>query len=524
MTLNLRRARLVIPGLLIGLVGLSACGGNGGSSDGEFQESSGPIDTSATLNRAEVFVATTLDPHQTPGESSLLVAALSYVYDQLFVVNSQAQPEGRLVTEWTTSEDGLTLSLQLRDDVTFRDGTPLDAAAVKVNLDRARTVESPVVKDEMAPVSKVTVTGDYSLDLTLSSPTPAIPFILAGGAGYIMNPALIKNGDPATETDGSGAYSVTEFSPGEKIVYTRDNEDYWDKAAMNFATVNVTAIPDPSALVNALRGGNVDIGSLQGHQIAGMENTPGMHIVQSYPSFFTELFLNPDIKPLDDVRVRQAINYAYDREEITDVMFPGSKPLWQNAPEGLPGYDPELEGLYPHDPAKARELLAEAGYPNGVDLGEVLVNVAMPEGLETILQEQFKEAGIQITTRRLSNSEVGAAWLEGKNAGYIGYSSYGLEFSQGSVVRWRSNQPSEMPQEFTDLLAAASDGRLSPEERAAGYAKVNRFLVEGAYSANLVQLLPQWVVSDKIVGFDPKTVDYGNTFGAYYMRYLGKTK
>ena len=510
-----RRSTRVSTRIVVALLTLAlaaACGSGGTTND--------TPDVDGVVNTANVISTETLDPHMISNELVYFLSAPYLAYDQLFVLGPDGLPDGRLVENWSVSDDGLRVTMQLRDDASFRDGTPLDAQVVTANLERARTLESPLVKAQMSPVAAVEAIGEYEVAVSLARPTSVLPFLLSGGAGYIMNPVLWENGDPATQTDGSGAYSVESFTPREGVTYVRDRDDYWDADAGRYASLVHRAIPDATALANAFASGQVDLGQMQPNEVASLAKNSDVTLNQADLAYGVDLYLNFTGGPLENRTVRQALNHAYDRAAIVDVMFPGSEPRWQQAREGLPGFDPELENLYPYDVERAKELLAEAGFPDGVDVGEVLVSSVLPQGLEDIVREQLAAAGIRITTRRVDSLQAYQFWNEGNSAGLIAYSPYGLEYSLGASSRWNSLQFGDMPAEFSELLAASSDSSLSDEQRDAEYRKVSAYLAEQALSAPLVWINYPWPTSDRVIDFDPATTNYNRNLGPHDYRHI----
>ncbi len=386
-----RTLRLAAAVAAVGL--LAACG----SSESGGSGNSGVPNPDASLSTGWTTGITSLDPHLATSEIASFRFGLNMIYDRLFTVKADGTVDGMLVDNFSYSEDGRGLVLDLREDATFRDGSPVDGNVVKVNLDRARTLDSPSVKSRMAPVTDVTVTGPYQVTLTLAEPTDTMPYVLAEMSGFIMHPDLIANGDPATETNGSGAYSVESFAPGEQLTIVRDRTDYWDTEAAQIAKLEYKAISDTQAFTNAMAGAQIELGQFLPGTVTAVEDRRGLTTVDVPTGIGVELFLNRNMAPLDDVKVRQAINHAYNRDVIVEALYPGSEARHQYSRTGLPGYDAALEETYSYDPEKAKQLLAEAGHPNGVDLGEVIiVNVVTP-GVADVLQEQFAEAGIKIT-------------------------------------------------------------------------------------------------------------------------------
>ncbi|MBF6207387.1 hypothetical protein IU483_25350 [Streptomyces gardneri] len=512
MTKHLRSAVRRISLILLALT-LAACG----SAERGVNRT---LDPGATLNTANMISTETLDPHMIQNELVYLLSAPYLAYDQLFVLGPDGAPQGRLVEKWSVSEDGLRVTMKLREDASFRDGSSLDAAVVVANLERARTLPSPLIKSQMAAVVGSEVTAPYEVVVTLGGPTPVLPYLLAGGAGYIMNPVLFREGDPATQTDGSGAYRVESFTPRERVSYVRDRDDYWDREAGKFARLVHRAIPDATALANAFAARQADIGQMQPNEVSSLTRRSDITLHRVGAAYAMDLYLNFTEGPLIDQKVRQAVNHAYDRRAVVDVMFPGSEPRWQQARAGLSGFDPALEEIYPYDVERARALLTEAGYPGGVELGEVLVSSSAPQGLEDLLTQQLAAAGIKITTRRVDALQAYQFWNQGRNAGMIAYASYGMEYSLGASYRWKLRQPGTMPAEFTTLLTAAADSRLPDAERDKGYRKVSDYLARQALSAPLVWVSYPWPTSDRVIGFDPATTNYNRNVGPHDFRHV----
>lgn len=132
----------------------------------------------------------------------------------------------------------------------------------------------------MEPVTEVAASAPYEVTLTLSSPTDLMPYQLAGMSGMIMHPDLIANADPNMEANGSGAYSVESWAPGEKLVLVRDRDDYWDADAAQVARIEHTAIADFQAFTNAVAGGQIDIGQFQPGNVAAVEGRQGLNTVR----------------------------------------------------------------------------------------------------------------------------------------------------------------------------------------------------------------------------------------------------
>lgn len=508
----------------VACVAVAALVSSCGSSDSSAAAGQGEVDTSATLSVGLTQAVNTLDPHMATSDLASFRFGLNNIYDRLFTVDHEGEARGMLVTDWIYSDDGSRVVFTLREDASFRDGTPLDAAVVKANLDRARTLESPVVNRSLSAISEVTATGPYEVTAALNEPTNQLPYTLAGVAGLIMNPVLFENGDPGMTTDGSGAYSVESWAPGEKLVLVRDRDDYWDADAAKPARIEYTGIPDFQAFTNAVAGGQIDIGQFQPGNVAAVEGRNGLVTVPVDSGVGMEIAINRDAKPLDDLRVRQALNHALDRDMITEALYPDSRVRWQFAPEGLPGFDESLEEIYPYDPEKAKALLAEAGHPDGIDLGEVAVSSATTPGLVDVIQEQFAASGIRFEPRVLDGVEVYTQFASGTFPMLIAFSSYGLSLPAGLNTRAGATQnPAGTTPEYDALLDQVTDSTRTDDERSASAVDLNRYLTEDAWGVPIVWITYPWVMSDKVGNFSTE-MDYATSWGPFDLRYLTVTE
>ncbi|NMM89123.1 hypothetical protein B2J88_33070 [Rhodococcus sp. SRB_17] len=508
----------------VACVAVAALVSSCGSSDSSVAAGQGEVDTNTTLSVGWTVAVSTLDPHMATTELASFRFGLNNIYDRLFSVDYEGKAHGMLATDWTYSDAGTQLVLTLREDASFRDGTPLDARVVKSNLDRARTLESPIVKRSLSAISDVTVSGPYEVTVNLTTPTDQLPYILAGVAGVMMNPTLFENGDPGNSADGSGAYSIESWVPGEKLTLVRDRNDYWDAAAAKPARIEYAGIPDFQAFTNAVAGGQIDIGQFQPGNVAAVKGRPGLVTVPVDSGVGMEISINRNVKPLDDLRVRQALNHAIDRNTITEALYPGSRVRWQFVPEGLPGFDKNLEEIFPYDPKKAKALLAEAGYPNGIDLGEVAVSSSTTPGLADVVQKQFAESGIRFEPRVLESLEVYSQFASGRYPLMVGFSSYGISFAAGLNLRSGPNQnPAGLTPEYETLIAAVTDSRRTEEERTASKVKLNTYLTQEAWGIPIEWTTYSWVMSDKVGNFSAE-LDYATTWGPVDMRYLTITK
>ncbi|WP_405010027.1 ABC transporter substrate-binding protein [Kitasatospora sp. NBC_01539] len=335
----------------------SACSGSGVTASGAGGR---------TITIATPSALPDLDPYScTGGQDQTILGA---TYDTLLRLASDGSFQPSLATSWRY-ESPVRFTLRLREGVTFADGTPLDAEAVKRNLDRASLSGGAATANFAAAVRSIATEGPTGIALTLHQPYPDLPAVLAGCTGMIVNPErLITPETLASAMDGSGPYVYDAAgSDGTRYVFHR-RKGYWDQDSYPFENAVFQVIPDIEAGYDALAAGRVDVAAgpsttLPGTGAAAIRGQDVEYLVNLLDREGTR------VPALKDVRVRRALNQAVDRAAINTTFFGGTgRPTAQVVPPGAPGYDAALDGAYPHDVAKAKQLLVQAGYPNGFTL------------------------------------------------------------------------------------------------------------------------------------------------------------
>jgi peptide/nickel transport system substrate-binding protein len=302
-----------------------------------------------------------------------------------------------LATEWAYNDDHTVLTMDLRDDVTFSDGEKFDADAAKANLDHFKSANGPDAA-QAGSISAVDVVDEDTIDIRLASADPALEYYLSQAPGLMGSPKALGTEEIKTVPVGSGPYVLDAKSSvnGSQFVYTA-NEDYWNKGLQKFSKVTIKVLTDVTARTNALVSGQVDAALLDaknGKQADGA----GLELV-SFPVDWQGLFLfdrdGTNAPALADVRVRQAINYAFDRETMLEQLSLGHGEVTaQIFGKTTDAYLPELDDAYAYDPAKAKSLLAEAGYADGFDL--TIPVLPGTEAIMAMLQQQMADVGITI--------------------------------------------------------------------------------------------------------------------------------
>jgi peptide/nickel transport system substrate-binding protein len=362
-----RRGRLtlacaVLAGSLLLVAMLASCGGTSTTGGSPAAGASG------ILRLASWMTVSTWDPRASTSNEVLYLANL---YEPLLYANppGSAEPFAPcLATSWGISKDGLTWTFHLRQGVKFHDGTPFNAAAVKYSIEATLKLDQGVAY-LWYPVKKITTPDEYTVKITTSYPAALDRVATAMYGAWIFSPTT-KGKSPkwwnTPNEAGTGPYILVSYKPNEELVFKR-NPDYWGGwKTGQFDQVVVKTVSEPATQRQMLEAGEVDYADgLSRDAIPAMENNPAVKIVQMHSIQNEVLMFNTQRKPLDNVRVRQALSYALPYQDILEAATNGYGQLSQGPlPRDLYPHDASL-GQYTYDLTKAKQLLSEAGYPNG---------------------------------------------------------------------------------------------------------------------------------------------------------------
>jgi peptide/nickel transport system substrate-binding protein len=319
------------------------------------------------------------------------------VFDTLLQKNASGEIEPWLATEWEYNADNTVLTLTLRDDVTFTDGSKLDGAAVVASLERFRDGTSPqaatLAGKEFAAPDATTVT------ITQPAPDPSLVNLLSIAPGLIEAPSSFESSDVATNPVGSGPYILDTASSvtGTTYNYTA-NPDYWNKDAVKYQNLTINVLEDPTATLNAIKAGELNGAKIADNNTISEVEGAGWTIESNELDFQGLLLLDRagTMAPeLADVKVRQAINMAFDREALLQSLQTGYGTVTEQVfPATSVAYDASLDDTYAYDPDGAKELLAEAGYPNGFTLN-MMSTPAFQQTFDLVAQ-QLSDIGITV--------------------------------------------------------------------------------------------------------------------------------
>ncbi|MDH3682616.1 MAG: ABC transporter substrate-binding protein, partial [Acidimicrobiia bacterium] len=275
-----------------------------------------------TLRVAHQFPPISLDPHT--GSSGADHQTLYSLYDRLvhFKFDSLEFTPG-LATSWEFTDD-TTLVMNLREGVTFHDGTPFNAEAVAYNVDRVQNHPNTKVPADLASIESVEIIDDLTVQLNLNRPDSGVVGILSDRAGMMVSPTAAEAAEEKqlnTNPVGTGPFKLAEYSEGDRLLVER-NEDYWQEGLPYLDEIEWLFSGGEQAALNGLRAGDVDVALTirDFSQVASLESEPGIKTIRS-PSLHTDgCYINDEVAPWDDVRVRQAWSHAMDRDTLADVF------------------------------------------------------------------------------------------------------------------------------------------------------------------------------------------------------------
>ena len=346
------------------------------------------------------------------------------IFDELTAVAADGSTGPKLAKSWKNTSP-TTWTFSLRPGIKFSNGEALDAAAVKATLDWLLTTEGAATvmgKDAVKVYTQVNVIDDVTVEIQTVAPDPITPkrmsffSIVAPGAwadkglaGFAKNP------------EGSGPYKIVEFKPGSALAVA--NEGSWTKRA-DVDRIEYTVLPEPSARVAAIISDQVDIDVLTARDAFPQLKSAGVNIF-SYPAGRTLGITIVSTKggPFADVRVRQAANYAVNKEAMIEAVYGGDgRPASQSATSNAFGFNPGVRP-YPYDPDKARALLAEAGYTEPVEMEVQAITTSTERALiyQAAVQD-LNNAGF----KAVLISQTFPDWLKHWLAGSWPYEAFGF--------------------------------------------------------------------------------------------------
>lgn len=337
------------------------------------------------------------------------------IYDTLVTWTYESlEARPGLAKSWKFT-DPKTLVLELREGVVFHDGALFNAEAVKVNLDRSRSAEFSNIRADLGSVDQVTVDGEHVVTLHLKEADTALPLILSDRAGMMVSPkALAANGNRVDRHPvGAGFMQFVKWDDGSQVVLTA-NPQYYERAGSNLGGITLKIMTDSATRLRSVQSGQAALAyALNGRQLPLLKKMPKLRAVTGPTLYCYQLYLNLSRKTLADKRVRQALNLAVDRETFVKGALAGAgEAAYMNLPINHWAYDPKTAELYKtSNPDRAKALLKEAGYPDGVTYQIAGYNDQSSVQMQEIIQHQLNSAGIHARFVTGTIAEMSAAYF-----------------------------------------------------------------------------------------------------------------
>jgi peptide/nickel transport system substrate-binding protein len=371
--------RLVTLTMVMALLA-AACGGGDTGSDDATTTTAG--DTGADDRPAELV---TTHPQEPPnwnywqtGATALTAPTYLNVIQPLIERQADGSVEPLLAESWDVSDDSLEYTFHLREGVVFHDGTELDSADVVYSL--LKNAESPNgnMANALAVVDAVEAVDDRTVLVRLSQPSAGFLQAVGMNSGIIVPDGFHENSDPESEMIGTGPYVFGEYRPDVDLTLERF-ADYWDELPF-FEKVTWRFIPDETAALNALEAGDVDmVGAILGEgvdRIDSLESQDEFQVLLPAPNEQAYFYFNSEVEVFQDERVRQAIAHGIDREAHLIAAVSGFGET--NCVHAVPYSEPYRTDYcpYDYDPERARELLADAGYTDDLEIEYKYLTIA----------------------------------------------------------------------------------------------------------------------------------------------------
>lgn len=348
--------------------------------------------------------ADTLDP---AGQTTTtIINIVRFITEPLFIVDERGELIPWLAESYSVSEDGYTYTIKLRRGIKFHDGTPLNATAVKFSLERLLdpSVRVPGRANYLV-MDRIEVVDEYTVRITLKHPFG--PFISVLTGAYIISPKSAQElGNRISQEPrgiGTGPYMFQEWVRGERIVLVR-NPNYW-RGTPTFETLVFEVIPDPQTRLAKLLSNELDlIMQPPAADIRSLEANPEVKVLKTLSTRIMYVGINTQYGPLRDVRVRQALNYAVDKEAIVrNILFDLGQVMSAPIPDNVLSY--ERLGPYEYNPEKAKKLLAEAGYPGGfkITLITPVGRYLFDKEIADAVAQYLRQVGIDVELKAISD-------------------------------------------------------------------------------------------------------------------------
>ncbi len=380
---------------------------------------------------------------------NMSIWTMVHIYDQLVIPGKDGTSiEPGAADTWKTSPDGKTWVLHIRDGVTFADGTPLTAADAAYTLERAASKDSNF-EDNFTLIDHATATDPHTLVVTLKKPSASfLAYASLYAASIAPEKAIKAQGKALWEHPvGSGPYVLTEWVKNDHVTLRR-NARYWHKPYPYLDELRFDVLTDDNTRMLKFRSGELDIATnVPPNQIEQLKRTNGVSVTIFPLMGFDYIYYNHARKPINDIRVRQALNYAIDRPAILKAVLFGYGSLAGSMLPPMLYWNNTLKP-YPFDVAKAKALMQEAGLGSGFST-EILVSAGNNQAsqIATILKDEWKAIGVDLKVTVLEAATIRARRTKGEFDLVKGYYTsdvidpdelvaFGMDYAGGAIAKY----------------------------------------------------------------------------------------
>ena len=434
------------------------------------------------------------------GDATLFLS----VYDSLVSLDLEGQIVPSIATSWKYSDDGKTLTFALRAGMNFTDGTPVDAAAVAASLNAA--LKGASSSAQLGAVAEVEAPDDSTVVLTLSRPDASLLPSLAGVSGGVGATDDLTAESSKLEPVGSGAYLLDKAKTTVGSLYTLTrNPDNWNVDAYPYETVSIRVIQDSTAAQNALKTGQLDFAGITPDLVSQFptnEFTSGTSLPTAVGALWLVDRAGTIVPALADLRVRQAINMAVDRETIATNLTPGSSTASNQvlSPSGL-AFDDDALDTYSYDLDAARDLMADAGYADGFDV--TMPSTPISTLYDSTVSQQLADIGIRVTYENVPFQDFYSKVFAGNYGMFFMYNGFSGSDAQdvNASLQGLFNPFNSTSEELQTLIDAANAA--PADEQGAAFRAVNNFFIDEAWFSPVSYATGTWVASNDLTYTPP---------------------
>jgi peptide/nickel transport system substrate-binding protein len=355
-----------------------------------------------------------LDPYRSYSNGSIFV--MSQIFDQLVELGPGSTLQPGLATSWSRAKNGLSYTFHLRD-ARFSDGSPVTAEDVKFSVSRwANPKTNPSTGYLASTVRRVEIVDAHTIRVRLKKvDAPLLDYLSMVGASIVPEKLFTAAGKGfADHPVGSGAFKLKELIPGQRTVLER-NPFYWRKGQPYLDGVEFDYVPDSGTRVLEMRSAQADVADQIPHnQVASLQETNGITVQVLKSVSWDSVFFNETKKPLQDRRIRQALNYATPKAEILKTVLYGQGQIANSNIPPLRYWDKSL-APYPYDIEKAKALMAQSSAPTGFKLDLVIVSGdAVEKQTAEIIKDEWGKIGVKVSILPRDFGTMFSDWLAGK--------------------------------------------------------------------------------------------------------------